>query len=161
MDWSIASPAGLSWLPMWTFIFSLITTHSNSQLSQLEWKELKDLLKLYFSLQKDWMCYVLKSEQFFVFLSEIFKTGETADGRYCFTGNKGKEPLKAGWDHRNWLFLSNDKVNMMNKMPEEKRHFARELSIVSVSILALRKVNFLHITGINWTRTWPPSGEAS
>ena len=32
-----------------------------------------------------------KSEQFFVFLSDIFKTGETAEGRYCFTRNRGKE----------------------------------------------------------------------
>ena len=60
----------------------------------------------FFFVQKDLMCSVLtrdhghgllfliteKSEQFFVYLSDIFKVdGETAFGRYCFTGNRGKE----------------------------------------------------------------------
>ena len=35
------------------------------------------------------MCSVLKSEQFFVFFSDIFNIGEAADGRYCFTGIEG------------------------------------------------------------------------
>ena len=43
------------------------------------------------------MCSVLipeKSEQFFVFLSDIFKIGEAPEGRYCFTRNRGKELRK-------------------------------------------------------------------
>ena len=32
-----------------------------------------------------------KTKQFFVFLSESFKTVETAEGRYCFTENREKE----------------------------------------------------------------------
>ena len=43
------------------------------------------------------MCSVLipeKSEQFFVFLSDIFKVGETAKGRYCFTGNRERKELR-------------------------------------------------------------------
>ena len=45
------------------------------------------------------MCSVLipdKSEQFFVFLSDIFKVGETAKGRYCFTGNRERKELIKG-----------------------------------------------------------------
>ena len=43
------------------------------------------------------MCSVLipeKSEQSFVFLSDLFKIGEATDGRQCFTGNRGKELRK-------------------------------------------------------------------